>query len=118
MSLIPASVIAYLTENVDEAAMNDTATITTVTRVDDGGGSYTETTTTVTSPCYLWTLTGDETDGDQVRALGRHRIALPKTVTVAQTGRITVSGRAYQVMYVFPLTGYSTSRIIGLEDAA
>jgi hypothetical protein len=119
MSLIPASVIADLTANVDEAAMNESWTITTVTMVSDGAGGSTTTTATATTIGYLWTASGDEAGEDQIRALGRHRIAIPKTVAVDATATITQqsTGKVFNIVYPFPVTAYSTSRILGLEDA-
>jgi hypothetical protein len=118
MSLIPASVIADLSA-LDVSAMNESFTITTVTDVSDGGGQSTPTTATATTIGYLWTASGDEAGEDQIRAQGRHRIAIPKTMTVAPTATITQqsTGKVFEVVYVFPVTNYSTSLILGLEDA-
>lgn len=116
--LIDAATIAELTD-LEESAMNENFTVTTVTFVDDGAGSTTETTSTATSIGYMWSVNGDEAGEDQVKATGKHRIALPKTITIAATARITQdsTGKVYQVKYPFPITAYSTSLIIGLEDA-
>jgi hypothetical protein len=115
MPLIPAATLASLVA-LDESAMIDPVTITTVTRVDDGGGSYTETTSTSTTTGYFWTVSGDELDGDQVREVGKHRLAIPKATPITGSSRITVNGKTYTIKYLFPLHGYSTSRMIGLED--
>jgi hypothetical protein len=118
MTLIPASTIANLTR-LDESAMAESFLITTITFVDDGAGSSTQTTTTTTTKGRLWSASGDEAGEDQVKAVGKHRIAVPKGTSVSPTARITQvsTGRLYSVKYVFPLTAYSTSLIIGVEDA-
>jgi hypothetical protein len=118
MTLLDAATIAALTA-LDESAMNEPFTITTVTPIDDGGGRSTETTTSTTTKGYLWSVSGDAAGADQVKARGQHRIAVPKTVTVPATARITQqsTGRMFNVKYVFPVTAYSTSQIIGVEDA-
>jgi hypothetical protein len=117
MALIPASTIASLTA-LDQSAMNESWTITTVTKVPDGKGSYTETTATATVVGYLWSATGDETGEDQIRARGAHRIALPKGTIVQPTSRITQvsTGKVFDAVYPFPVTAYSTSLIVGLKD--
>lgn len=118
MSILSAADLADL-QAIDESAMPDTCTLTTVTRVSDGAGAYTETTSTSTSACRFWSVTGAETAGDVVRALGSHRLALPLATTVpAQEDRVTVRGKVYQVKYIFPRTGHSTSTVLGLEEAA
>lgn len=118
MSLIDAATITDLTR-LEESAMNESFTITYVTNVDDGGGGSTETTTTETTPGYMWSVSGDEAGADQIKARGRHRIAVPKTLDVPATARITQNstGRQFVVKYPFPVTNYSTSLIIGVEDA-
>lgn len=117
MTLIDAATIADLTA-LDQSAMNENWTVTTVTRIDDGAGSYTETTTTVTVAGYLWTAGGDEAGEDQIRARGAHRLAIPKGTVVNATSRITqvTTGKVFDVVYVFPLTAYSTSLMLGLKD--
>jgi hypothetical protein len=97
--------------------MQEAVTITIVTPVDDGGGSSTDTETTTTTTGLFWTVTGDEAGEDQVKARGRHRIEVPKTLTVAATSKIIVRGKSYAVKYPFPVTYYSTALMIGLEDA-
>lgn len=118
MTLIDTATIATLTD-LDESAMNESFTITSVTLVDDGAGSWTETPSTATVTGYMWSLSGDEAGDDQVRATGKHRVAIPKTTIVAPTARITQqsTGKVFNVKYVFPVTAYSTSLILGLEDA-
>lgn len=118
MTLISASTIADLTR-LDESAMPDTFTIITVTPVDDGAGSSTDTETPTTTKGRLWSASGDEAGEDQVKAMGKHRIAVPKTLTVSPTARITQvsTGKQFNVKYPFPVTSYSTSLIIGVEDA-
>jgi hypothetical protein len=117
MTLIDAATMNALTA-LDVSAMNESWTITTVTRVDDGAGSYTETTSTATVLGYLWSATGDETGDDQIRARGQHRIALPKGTVVNATSRITqvATGKVFDVVYPFPVTAYSTSLIVGVRD--
>jgi hypothetical protein len=117
MTLISSATIADLTD-LDESAMNETWTVTTVTKVSDSAGSYTETTATATVAGYLWSATGDETGADQIRARGTHRIALPKGTAVNARKRITQvsTGKVFDVVYVFPVTAYSTSLIVGLKD--
>ena len=116
--LLSAADIADLTA-LDESAMNETFTITVVTAVSDGAGSSTTTESSVTTRGYLWSVSGDEAGEAQIRAMGKHRIAIPKTVAVAPTARITQvsTGKGYAVKYPFPITAYSTSLMIGLEDA-
>lgn len=115
-ALIDAATIVGLTA-LDERAMNENWTITTVTRVYSGG-VYTDTTSTVTVVGYLWSATGDETGEDQIRARGMHRIALPKGTIVNATSRITQvsTGKVFDVVYPFPVTAYSTSLIVGVKD--
>jgi hypothetical protein len=117
VTLLDAATIADLTA-LDESAMNESWVITTVTRVSDGAGSYTETTTTATVLGYFWSATGDETGEDQIRARGIHRIALPKGTIVNATSRITqvTTGKVFDVVYPFPVTAYSTSLIVGVKD--
>ncbi len=116
MSLIDAATIAELTA-LDVSAMNESWSITTVTRVYSGG-VYTETTATATVEGYLWSATGAETGADQIRARGTHRIALPKGTMVNATSKITQvsTGKVFDVVYPFPVTAYSTSLIVGLKD--
>jgi hypothetical protein len=116
VSLIDAATMADLTA-LDESAQEETVTITTVQRTSDGGGGYTETTVNAYTTGMLWSVSGDEAGEAQIRAQGRHRLAIPKTVTVSSTATITVRGKRYAVKYPFPVTYYSTSRILGLEDA-
>jgi hypothetical protein len=114
--LIDAETIAELTA-LDESAMNENWTITTITKVYVGGIA-TDTPSTVTVVGYLWSATGDETGADQIRARGTHRIALPKGTVVNATSRITqvTTGKVFDVVYVFPTTAYSTSLMVGLKD--
>jgi hypothetical protein len=118
MTLLSDATIAALTM-LDEAAMNETFTVTYTTSVSDNAGGSTETTTTATTPGYLWSASGDEAGVDQIKAQGRHRIAVPKTLNVPATARITqdVTGKVFNVKYPFPVSAYSTSRILGVEDA-
>lgn len=115
MILIDAATIASLVQ-LDESAMIDPVTIRTVTQIPDGGGGSTETEATTTTKGYFWTISGDELDAVQVREVGRHRLAIPKATTITGTARITVGGASYLVKYLFPLHGYSTSRVLGLEE--
>jgi len=117
MSLISAATIAALT-TLDESAMNETFTVTYTTSVSDGAGGSTESTTTASTPGYLWSVSGDEAGTDQIKAQGRHRIAVPKTLSVPATARITqvATGKVFMVRYPFPVGSYSTSLIIGVED--
>lgn len=114
MSLLSAADIAGLTA-LDVSAMNETFTITDVDVSDDGPQAE----TTRTTIGYLWSLTGREAGADQIKATGAHRLAIPKTVAVDPTDTITQTstGKQFNVVYVFPVTAYSTSRVIGLEDA-
>lgn len=118
MTLLSAADIADLTA-FDESAMNEVIVITDVTLVPDGGGGTTTTTATRTTVGYVWSASGRETGADQIKAMGAHRVAIPKTVDISPTAQITQqsTGKVYNVVYVFPITGYSTSRIIGVEDA-
>jgi hypothetical protein len=115
--LIDAATIADLTA-LDESAMNEVFTITSIVRVSDGAGSSTTTTTTTNTIGYFWSVSGDEAGTDQIKAQGRHRVAFPKTVSVAPTAKITQvsTGKQFSVKYPFPVSAYSTSLIIGLED--
>lgn len=115
MSLLSAATIASLVA-LDESAMIDTVTITAVTQVSDGGGAHTETTSTTSTVGYFWTLNGDQLDGDQVREVGRHRLAIPKATSISGANRVTVNGNIYAIKYVFPLHAYSTSRMLGLAE--
>lgn len=116
--LIPSSVITQL-QAVDERAMPDTATITTVTTTRNSAtGAYTETRSSTTAPCRFSTATGDEAGDEQIRARGRHRLNLPLGTSVPQTADIIVRGQAYAVKYVWPLTAYSTSVRVGIEETA
>jgi hypothetical protein len=116
MSLLSAADLADLYA-LDASAMPDTATITTVTQVDDGGGSYTTPDTSATSPCRLVAASGDEAGEDQVRERGSYRLYLPRATTIAATSTVTVAGRTFHVVWTPPVTTYSTSRVVGLEDA-
>lgn len=117
--LLDATDIADLTA-LDESAMNEAFVITTVTPVDDGAGSSTETTTTAATIGYFGKApTGDEVGADQLKALGRHRLFVKKDAVVAPTARITQqsTGKVFEVKYVAPIHGYSTSLEIIAEDA-
>jgi hypothetical protein len=118
--LIDAATIADLSL-LDISAMNESFTLTSPgTPVSDGGGGTTPgTPVTATTVGYLWSVSGDEAGTDQIKALGKHRVAVPKTVTVLPTATITQvsTGKVFEIKYVFPTTAYSTSLIIGLEDA-
>jgi hypothetical protein len=116
--LLTAADIAGLT-TIDLSAMNEAWTITDVTFVPDSGGSTTTTEATRATVGYFWSVSGDEAGADQIRARGRHRLAIPKTVAVEPTAKMTQAstGKVFQIKYVFPVSGYSTSLILGLEDA-
>lgn len=116
--LIPAALIERLRITVDEASMPDTCTITTTTYADDGGGAQTESTTTTTSICTLVPRSGREVSGDQLREQGEYRLFVPIATVISANSRVThQSGRVFQVVFTPPLTGYSTSREVGLRDA-
>lgn len=114
--LIDAATIADLIA-LDESAMVETITLTSVTRTPDGGGGYTETPSSTTTTGYFWSVSGDEAGEQQIKARGKHRIAIPRDVVVAPTSTVTIGGTTYAIKYVFPVHSYDTSRIIGLEDA-
>jgi hypothetical protein len=114
--LLDAATMADLTL-LNESAMQEAVTITIVTPVDDGGGSSTDTETTTTTTGLFWTVSGDEAGEEQVKARGKHRIEVPKTLTVAPTSWVDVLGKSYDVKFVFPVTYYSTALQIGLEDS-
>jgi hypothetical protein len=115
--LIDAVTLAQLTA-INESAMEENAIIITdVTLVDDGAGSWTETTATRTVDGDFWTVSGDEAGEDQIKVKGKYRCEVPKTVAVSATARITYRGNTYVVKFPFPIGTYDTSRIIGLEDA-
>jgi hypothetical protein len=115
MSLLDAATLAALVA-IDESAMIDTATVKSYTSTTSGG-VVTETESSSTDvPCYFWTLSGDQFDGDQARELGKHRMAIPKDTAIAQNSRVVYGGRTYIIKYLFPLNGYSTSRLLGLEE--
>lgn len=115
MTLLSTATIAALVA-IDESAMGDTVTITDVTRVSDGGGAYTETTATRTTTGYFWTLSGKQAGEDQARQFGAHRVTIPKTISIDGVDYITVNSAVYRIVYRFPLHGYSTSRMLGLEE--
>jgi hypothetical protein len=114
--LIDAATIAELTD-LNVSAMKETFIITYVTQVDDGAGSYTETTTTEPTIGMLYGAPGDEMGADQIKARGRFRIEVPKTLTVPATARITRvrTGAVYAVKYPF-IDTYDVSLILGVED--
>lgn len=118
--LIDAATIADLSL-LDISAMNESFTLSSPgTPVTDGGGGATPgAPVTVTTVGYLWSVSGDEAGVDQVKALGKHRVAIPKTVAVLPTATVTQvsTGKVFGIVYVFPTTAYSTSLILGLEDA-
>ena len=115
--LFSASDIADLIE-LDESAMPETFAIATVAHLSDGKGSYTESGNTTTVRGRLQAVSGDEAGADQVKARGTHRLALPKGTTVNTLARITQlsTGRVFEVVFVFPVTPYSTSLMLGLKD--
>lgn len=117
MTLLSTADIADLT-TLDESAMNEQFQITIITSVPDGGGSSTTTESTTTTAGYFWSLTGDEAGADQIKATGKHRVALPRHISVPATAKITQlgTGKVYTVKYPFPVGAYSTSRIVGVED--
>lgn len=115
MTLLSAADIAELAA-IDVSAMNETWTITDQDVSDDGP----QASTTRTVVGYLSTVTGREAGEDQIRAFGSHRLYIPKSAAaVGATATITQvsTGRVFNVVYPYPVTAYSTSRVIGLEDA-
>jgi hypothetical protein len=115
MTLFSAADIAELAA-IDVSAMNETWTITD--RDVSDAGPESETTRTVVG--YLTTANGREAGEDQVRAFGAHRLYIPLTAAAvgatAQDTQVS-TGRQINVVYPYPVTAYSTSRVIGLEDA-
>lgn len=113
-SPIDAATLASLTA-LSESFMTETLTITDTDVSDDGP----EGTSTRSVLGQFWTPSaGDETGADQVKALGKHRAEFPATTVISTTATITrANGEVYNVVFVFPIGTYSTSRIVGLEDA-
>lgn len=99
--------------------MNEQFRIAYQTKASDGAGSFTLTETTQDTPGYLWSIKGTEAGADQVKALGSHRIALPKTTSVPATAKITqlATGKVFVVKFPYPIGSYATSIIVGVEDA-
>lgn len=113
--LLPASLIAELT-TLNETAMPDVVTITTRVQTSDGAGGFTASDVTTTTKGQLVPATGTEAGTDQVAERGTYRLYIPKSVSVSNTGSITVAGRQFAIKWTPPVTGYSTSRVLGLED--
>lgn len=102
---------------LDNSAMPDTVTITTVTLVDDGGGAQTETTTTTTRPGRLVEATGDEASGDQLIERGNYRLYLPRSAVINGTSRVTIGGKEFRVVWCPVLVAYMSSRVVGVTEA-
>lgn len=102
---------------IDNSAMPETVTITTVTQVPDGGGGYTETTSTVDTPGRLVPVTGSEAEGDLLIQRGAYRLYLPRTVTISGTSRVVVGGQMFRVIWSPVLTAYQSSRVVGVTEA-
>jgi hypothetical protein len=112
-SPIDAALLAEL-KTLNESFLTETLTITDTAQTDDGP--------VASAPRdvlgQFWTLRGDEAGEDQIRMTGAHRAEFPSTTTIAPTATITrANGEIYAVKFVFPIGTYSTSRIVGLEDA-
>lgn len=116
-SPLDAATMAEL-QALDASFMTEQLTIEDVVFVPDGGGGTTTTTTTRTVEGYFWSVSGDESGEDQVRAMGKHRCALPMNTQVSATAAIIrANGARYAIKFVFPLDTYDTSVRLGLEDA-
>lgn len=111
--MISAALLAKLT-TLNEAFMAETLTIIDTDVSDDGAEG--ESTRTVIG--QFWTPSaGDETGADQVKAMGKYRAEVPKTVEISATARVRrADGSTYNVVFVYPVGTYDTSRRIGLED--
>lgn len=114
--LIQPATITRLTA-LDERAMPEVVTLLDVTEVSDNAGGTTRETTERTTTGRLTVVSGQEAAADIVREKGRYRLAIPKDTAVTSTTGVRVNGRAYRITFLEPLTSYSTSRKIGLDDA-
>ena len=99
-------------------ALPDTCTIATPVRPSDGGGSFTETTTTATSACRLDAVRGTEAGTDQIQERGAYRLILPQITSIGATSKITIGARTFLVRWTPPVTTYMTARVVGLEEVA
>lgn len=120
-SLISQSTIKQIKNKVDEAAMPDTCSILSKIEVPDGKGGFTKTTTrTDNVPCRFTTLnltSGNDQVTYEIAQRGGYRINIPTSYSVSAASQILYRGRYYDVVWTPPLTSYSTSRVIGLNDA-
>jgi head-tail adaptor len=116
--LIAPSTIKHLQVNVDEAAMPDTCSVLSTVEGPDGKGGIAKTVTrTDHVPCRFHAISGNEQVAYQVAQRGAYRITIPLRYPVSAASRILYKGRVYDVVWTPPLTGYSTSRLIGLNEA-
>jgi hypothetical protein len=112
-SPISAGLLASLTR-LNESFLTESLTIIDTDASDDGAEGTTERTVIG----QFWTPSaGDEAGADQIKAVGKHRAEFPKTTEVSATAQIRrANGETYNVVFIFPIGTYSTSRIVGLED--
>lgn len=115
MTLLSPRDIAQLTA-LDESAMPDTCSITTITLIDDGGGGTTEEETTIESKCSFVPRSGDEFGGVQQREIGSYALFLPLGTPIEGTSRVTFGGREFNVVWTPPPGNWSTSIEVGLTD--
>lgn len=112
-SPISPALLANLT-TLNERFLVETLTIIDTNVSDDGVGSSTERAILG----QFWTLNGREAGADQIKATGAHRAEFPQTTEISPTAQVRrANGQRYAVVFVFPIGTYSTSRIVGLEDA-
>lgn len=112
-SPISATTLASLT-TLNERFLTETLTIIDTDVSDDGPEGTTERAVFG----QFWTLTGREAGADQIKATGAHRAEFPAATAISPTATIRrANGDTYNVVFVFPIGTYSTSRIVGLEDA-
>jgi SPP1 family predicted phage head-tail adaptor len=117
-ALISPSTIQHLQVKVDEAAMPDTCSLLSTVEAADGKGGIVKTVTrTDNVPCRFTSMSGNEQVAYQVAQRGAYRIHIPLRYTVSAASHILYKGRVYDVVWTPPLTGYSTSRLIGLNEA-
>lgn len=100
--------------------MPDTYSITRTTSISDGGGGFTEgTTTTLTGPCGFAVNNGQlEQSGDQVQQRGSYRIRVPIDADIRPTDPIQIFGRTFRIVWTPPVSALSLFRRIGLEEVS
>lgn len=99
--MLTATELAAMRTTMDDS-LPDECTVITYTLVTDSAGGHTTTSTSATVDCRVSPAgTGaEDTVGDRVTPLNRWTITVPYDTVVAQTAKITVGLRTFDVISV------------------